>query len=398
MIETLTLRCDFDGKRLDRRYEPGIFEYRESGYMRAWNTKKGAIPGVHIDLQDRGGAGLLQAQMTLPTLAYANACAKVGTLEEDKTEAAISLGIKEIRAVLPSFIAREDWHLDVARCDTSVTLSPLGDASETRERQILQRALEMELPKASKNHQVRMYASNGITVYRGQRKGTATPFDRIYQKSPSARNEGFQNVRDGLMRIERERRWGKTGMPLDEFRETGRDVVEIDAEQMANWFMEAQAGYTALMVNQLTLGQKALGEEINASEAVWLSAIQATYVVSGANGVIQDLGISKATVYRRLGRLKQLLEAAPNEEMEKRLYDFFDKQSWFMSADAEQQITKAENKQSKKSQNSDSETARESSSMRAFRGQMHEIRKDLESKMGTEVVPEDQPLPGMENE
>ncbi len=338
MIETVTLRQTFDGRDWPARLPGDVWRTKNTGtpYEGAF-LSKGSIDGLHVQLKRQGSEALLIGQITLPTLAYKNPSAKIGTLENTRVFDGLMNGYSIMKGMFPEFVKPIDFW-DVRRMDTSVTLSPNGESNEHAERVIIERAHNLAMQTSSRKQDAIMFCSDGWTASRGKRGSVKTPYDRIYQKSVEARRYGFEGVPDGLLRAERERHMNMT---VPEWIETKETTMESDLEALAQWFTQAQAGYHVTLAQTLLEAQKALGEKPNPSEAAMLAGLIPILQMSGPKGLMDGLEMNRRTAYRRAGRVRELMEAMTPSEVENRLYMFWEAESYFWSQEASETVKKA---------------------------------------------------------
>lgn len=338
MIETLTVRQRFDGKAWPGRLPEDTWRTQNTGTpFEGAFLKKGSIDGLHVQLKRQGTDALLIGQITLPTLAYKNPSAKVGTLEKSRVLEGLTNGLTIMKSMFPDIVRSVD-HWDVRRMDTSVTLKPQGKADEHVERVIIERAHNLAMQTSSRKQDAIMFCSNGWTAARGKRGSTATPYDRIYQKSVEARNFGFEDVPDGLLRAERERIMNE---PVTKWMDNQEQIMDSDLDALAAWFNQAQAGYHLALAQTLLEAQKIKGEKPNPSEAAMLAGLIPILSMSGPKGLMDGLEMNRRTAYRRAGRVRDLLEAITPEEVDKRLYVFWEAESYFWSKEASETVKKA---------------------------------------------------------
>lgn len=318
MIETVALTRELDVRDIPNLSGNPAWASMASAGVERYSLRKGpAKPdGLSLTLSRVGGNGYIRVQATLPTLAYRDPVAKVGTLESDRLMHGIESALTFVHTLLPHVsTAHHSW--SVARWDSSIT----WDVGSPQDASVLSAAHTLAVASAGPRSPVYRIDSDGMTVSRGVRGGLR--FDRVYLKSPEARKT-FPDVPMGLLRAERENTPKSTRRPrLREFAMSAPFDAASDIEQLGQWMMNACATLQLISADALLIGQENLGEKPNPVEAMKLGGMSVILQSYGMAGLI-DRGISRASAYRYRQRIEQLEAAVTEKDIALRMVDFMD--------------------------------------------------------------------------
>ena len=331
MYETLVVRRPFNLKNWPVLPDEH-WNRRNVGTTNEWALLKSKrLDGLGIKLEQRGSEAVASVQITLPTLAYGTSSAKVGSLEPEALEEGIINGIGTAKNLLhdclPRKIRFEDY--DVKRYDSNITLKPIEPNQAYLGRLIS--AIGQECIKhSSRKHHAQIYASDGMTVYNGKRGSKL--MDRIYDKTTEATGQGFNNVPEGLLRMESEHKTDGS-MTVAEWAQVQESIALDDRERLAKMFTQASTTMTKIIADMFLAGQRELGEKENPSEAMELATVSLILQEAGVASLIA-FGYTKTTAYRKRNRAKTLQEAVGEKFMDYSIYDYWNSQTWLFSQEA----------------------------------------------------------------
>lgn len=276
----------------------------------------GKPDGLGVEITRAGAHATIRVQATLPTLAYGDPAAKIGTLEPDRLMYGVETALTFVHTLFPHILtAHHSW--SVARYDSSIT----WDVGAPHDSAVLAAVHRQALLQAGPRSPVYRIDSDGMTVSRGKRGGRR--FDRAYLKSHEARQH-FPDVPLGLLRAERENTPTPARRPrLKEFALSAKHDAASDIDQLASWMMDACAMLQLITTDILLIGQENLGEKPNPVEAVKLGGFALILEQFGLAG-LTDRGVSLSSAYRYRQRINQLQSAVTDKDLALTMMDFMD--------------------------------------------------------------------------
>ena len=344
MIETLEVRSDFPLREWpslpsEHWHRSNIGASNEGAFL-----KKGRIPGLHIQLNQRGSEAEATLSMNLPTLAYGSPSAKIGTLEPERFEDGVKTGLDIAHGLLPGAVPKtyfEAWH--VKRYDWNMTLRPLGELPDGYCDRFIVSAAEVARRGASRQNRVDLITSGGATVTKGTR-GYGRTFWRGYNKTEEAEVRGFGNVEQGLIRMEQENRpTAAQQIMLDQMAQLQEMISQDNQRIIGEWMSKAATTMMVISADQFLEAQKELDGRTNPAEAIEMATLAQ---MMGQYGVkaLRDFGYSKPTAYRKAKRCEELLDRIGEKSYEDMLYRYWESTGWLMSEEAAETVTAPEPK------------------------------------------------------
>ena len=336
MIETLEIQCGFDLRewpRLDSEHwhRSNIGASNEAAFL-----KKGKIPGLHIQINQRGSDAVTTLSMNLPTLSYGTSSAKVGTLEPERFEDGVKKGIGIANGILPGPVPKT-WleAFDVKRYDWNMTLRPYAEVPAGYTEQLIVGAGEVARRSASRQMRVDLITSGSSTATRGKRgRGR---HERFYNKTEEAELRGYGNVEQGLIRMESENRPPEHVM-LSAMTQMMESITEDNQKVMGEWLTQAATTMTVLSADSFLQAQLELDGKTNPAEAIEMATI-ANMISQYGVRALRDFGYNKTTAYRKANRCKELLSRIGEKSFEDSLYRYWESQGWLFSAEAAETVT-----------------------------------------------------------
>lgn len=337
MIETLEIQTEFDLKEWPRLPEEHWSQSNVGASNQSAHLRRGRIPGLHIQMNQRGSEAVTRLSMNLPTLSYGTSAAKVGTLEPERLEDAIAQGIKIAHNLLPGAVPKERFDaFDVKRYDFNMTCRPESEPNEEYAEALIEGAAQVARRDASRKRHAVLYTSDSSTAARGIRGSKRQPFERFYNKTVEALGHGYTNVPGGLIRMESEHR-PATPTTVSEWASVVDAISEDNQRKLAEWFTQAATAMIVVTADEFLWAQEELDGKKNPAEAIEMAAI---VQMLGTHGVraLTNFGYSKTSAYRKKHRCEQLLARIGEKSFEDSLYRYWESQGWLFSQEAAETV------------------------------------------------------------